>query len=78
MRFIAALIAIFSFTLQTYVVQTHIHAPGFEVSGLGQVNHPSPLGKDNQDDCPYLPGLRDGRHLCHAGAYHPGAGAVVH
>jgi hypothetical protein len=52
MRFIAALIAIFSFTLQTYVVQTHIHAPGFEVSGLGQVNHPSPLGKDNQDDCP--------------------------
>jgi len=52
-RFIAALIALLSFTLQTYVVQTHIHAPGFEVSGFGQVSHPSPAGnKGNIDDCP--------------------------
>jgi hypothetical protein len=52
-RFIAALIALFSFALQSYVVQTHIHAPGFEISGFGQVNHPSPLdGKNGQDDCP--------------------------
>jgi len=51
-RFIAALIALFAFTLQTYVVQTHIHAPGFEISGFGQVHHPSPPAKDSQDDCP--------------------------
>ncbi len=52
-RFIAALIALLSFTLQTYVVQTHIHAPGFEISGFGQVQQPSPTGnKDSQDDCP--------------------------
>jgi hypothetical protein len=52
-RFIAALIALFSFTLQTYVVQTHIHAAGFETGIAGQANHPSPLdGKNGQDDCP--------------------------
>jgi hypothetical protein len=52
-RVIAALIALFTFTLQTYVVQTHIHVPGFETSAFGQVNHPSPLdGKNGQDDCP--------------------------
>ncbi|HEX4117498.1 MAG TPA: DUF2946 family protein [Rhizomicrobium sp.] len=52
-RFIAALIALLSFTLQTYVVQTHIHVPGVEISGLGQVTHPSPLdNKNSQDDCP--------------------------
>jgi hypothetical protein len=52
-RFIAALIALFSFTLQTYVVQTHIHGAGFEAGAFGQVNHPSPLdGKNGQDDCP--------------------------
>ena len=51
-RFIAALIALLSFTLQTYVVQTHIHVPGVEISGFGQVNHPSPLDKNSQDDCP--------------------------
>jgi hypothetical protein len=51
-RFIAALIALFSFTFQTYVVQTHIHAPGFETGLFGQAHHPSPLGKDSQDDCP--------------------------
>jgi hypothetical protein len=52
-RFIAALIALLCFTLQTYVVQTHIHAPGVEISGFGQVNHSSPFdGKNTQDDCP--------------------------
>jgi hypothetical protein len=52
-RFIAALIALFSFTLQTYVVQTHIHVPGVEIGSFGQVNHPSPLdNKNSQDDCP--------------------------
>jgi hypothetical protein len=52
-RFVAALIALFAFTLQTYVVQTHIHVPGVEFSGLGQVTHPSPLdNKNSQDDCP--------------------------
>lgn len=52
-RFIAALIALFAFTLQTYVVQTHIHVPGVEISGLGHANHPSPLdNKNSQDDCP--------------------------
>ena len=53
LRFVAALIALLSFTLQAYVVQTHIHAAGVEISGFGQVDHPSPLGnKDNPDDCP--------------------------
>jgi hypothetical protein len=52
LRFIAGLIALLSFTLQTYVVQTHIHVPGVEISGFGQVNHPSPLDKNSQDDCP--------------------------
>ena len=51
-RFIAALIALLSFTLQTYVVQTHIHVPGVEIGSFGQVNHPSPLDKNSQDDCP--------------------------
>jgi hypothetical protein len=52
-RFIAALIALLSFTLQTYVVQTHIHVPGVEIGALGQVSHPSPLdNKNSQDDCP--------------------------
>ena len=52
-RLIAALAVLFAFTFQTYVVQTHIHAPGLEVSGFGQVNHPSPpADKGNQDDCP--------------------------
>ncbi|MGH6828421.1 MAG: hypothetical protein ACREFW_05895 [Rhizomicrobium sp.] len=52
-RFIVALIALLTFTLQTYVVQTHIHTPSFEFSGFGQVNHPSPLdNKDNPDNCP--------------------------
>lgn len=52
-RFIVALIALFTFTLQTYVVQTHIHTAAFETGGMGSLNHPSPLGsKSNQDDCP--------------------------
>lgn len=52
-RFIVALIALFTFTLQTYVVQTHIHTAAFETGGFGSVNHSSPLGgKDNPDDCP--------------------------
>jgi hypothetical protein len=52
-RFIVALIALFTFTLQTYVVQTHIHTAAFETGGTGSLNHPSPLGnKDNPDDCP--------------------------
>ena len=51
-RFIAALIALFSFTLQTYVVQTHIHAPGVEISGFGQVGHAPANDKNTTDDCP--------------------------
>ena len=53
LRFIAALLVLFSFAFQTYVVQTHIHTAHFETGAFGQFNHPSPLGnKDNQDDCP--------------------------
>ncbi|HZQ40680.1 MAG TPA: DUF2946 family protein [Rhizomicrobium sp.] len=54
MRFVAALIALFSLTLQAYVVQTHIHVRGVEITALGQAgHHPTPLGdKDNPDDCP--------------------------
>jgi len=52
-RFIVALIALFSFTLQTYVVQTHIHTRGFETGIVTQANHQTPAGdKTNQDDCP--------------------------
>jgi len=52
-RFIAALIALFSFAFQTHLVQTHIHGAGFETGVVGQVNHPAPLdGKNGQDDCP--------------------------
>ncbi|HKD48729.1 MAG TPA: DUF2946 family protein [Rhizomicrobium sp.] len=52
-RFIVALIALFSFTLQTYVVQTHIHTRGVETGIVAQANHQAPAGdKSNQDDCP--------------------------
>lgn len=56
-RFIAALVVLFSFAFQSYVVQTHIHAPHFETGALGQVQHPSPpykdnSSKDNPDNCP--------------------------
>jgi hypothetical protein len=52
-RFIVALIALLSFTAQSYVVQTHIHAPGaMSVVPFG-AGHKAPAGgKDNQDDCP--------------------------
>lgn len=52
LRVIAALIALLSFTAQTYVVQTHIHTQGVEISGLGQTGHSSPDNKNSQDDCP--------------------------
>ena len=56
-RFIAALVVLFTFAFQTYVVQTHIHTAHFETGVFGQVNHPSPPGKDNSnkntpDECP--------------------------
>jgi len=57
-RFIIALIALLSFTVQTYVVQTHIHSPitvgNLAVGSLGaSANHKAPTGdKDNPDDCP--------------------------
>src|ERR1700744_4395393 len=52
LRFIAVLIALLSFTLQSYVVQTHIHTQNVEVSGLGQTGHSAPDNKNSQDDCP--------------------------
>lgn len=52
-RFIAALIALLSFTLQSYVVQTHIHTSQVEINGFGQAHHPAPFdNKSNPDDCP--------------------------
>jgi hypothetical protein len=52
-RFIIALVALFAFTLQTYVVQTHIHIPGAEtaLTGNASTGHKTPTG-DGSDDCP--------------------------
>ena len=52
LRLIAVLAALLSFTLQTYVVQTHIHAQGVQISGLGQAGHTAPDNRNSQDDCP--------------------------
>lgn len=57
-RLIAALIALFAFSFQTYLVQTHIHgAAGHEITSQtlgGQTlgGHRAPADKDDPDDCP--------------------------
>jgi hypothetical protein len=52
-RFVVALICLFAFTLQTYVVQTHIHGAGeARVSSDAPAGQKGPLGKDSSDDCP--------------------------
>ncbi len=54
-RFIIALFALFAFTLQTYVVQTHVHIPGAEtaLTGNASTGHKAPAGdRDGSDDCP--------------------------
>jgi hypothetical protein len=54
-RFMIALVALFAFGVQTYVVQTHIHAAGAQT--MGEAAHKAPQGdkpqdKGNPDDCP--------------------------
>jgi hypothetical protein len=52
-RFVVALICLFAFTFQTYVVQTHIHGAGeARVSSEVPANHKAPVDKDSPDDCP--------------------------
>jgi len=52
-RFIIALICLFAFTFQTYVVETHIHGAGeARVSSDASAGQKVPLGKDSPDDCP--------------------------
>jgi hypothetical protein len=52
-RFIIALICLFAFTFQTYVVETHIHAAGeSRVSSEAPTGHQTPVDKDAPDNCP--------------------------
>lgn len=57
-RFIIALVALFSLTVQSYLVQTHIHGvPGPQITGpqittQAPAGHPGPADKDNPDNCP--------------------------
>src|SRR5665213_2935642 len=58
-RFVIALVCLFAFTLQTYIVQTHIHGAGeARVSSAAPAGHKTPTSKDSPDDCP----------ICHASA----------
>src|ERR1700678_1596926 len=52
-RFVVALICLFAFTLQTSVVQPHIHGGGeARVSSEAPAGHKAPVDKDSPDDCP--------------------------
>lgn len=52
-RVIVALVALFAFSLQTYLVQTHIHgASGQEITSQTAGSHKAPADRDNPDDCP--------------------------
>ncbi len=54
-RFVVALMALLAFTLQSYIVQTHIHVPGTEaaLTGNASTGHKAPSGdRGSSDDCP--------------------------
>jgi hypothetical protein len=52
-RFVIALVALFAFSFQSYLVQTHIHgASGSEITSQTPEHHKAPLDKDSPDDCP--------------------------